>query len=229
MKLSIIIPVFNERGTIEEVMRRATNAPSLDYEKEIIVVDDKSTDGTKELLEKLKDRFDFILLHHSVNSGKGAAIKTALSSVSGDVVLIQDADLEYDVNDYENLLRIFDKKKTPIVYGSRNLKKDKEYSYLTYSLGGKLITFFCNAMFGSKLTDINTCYKLFRSDIIKNMGLKSDGFEFCEEVTVKALKGGYSIKEVPINYCPRKFSEGKKIRFKDGLIALWTVFKHRIK
>jgi glycosyltransferase involved in cell wall biosynthesis len=226
-KLSIIIPVFNEKGTIEEILRRIIAAPALDYEKEIIVVDDGSNDGTDKILKDLKQKFNFVLLEHVKNSGKGSAIKTALKKISGDLVLIQDADLEYSPRDYQALLRAFNKD-SPVVYGSRNLGKTRR-GYFLFFLGGRSLTFFLNLIFGSKLTDINTGYKLFRADIIKNINLQSDGFEFCEEVTAKILKSGYPIKEVPIHYYPRKFSEGKKLRFRDGLIGLWTILKHRIK
>lgn len=225
-KLSIIIPVFNEKNTIEEILKRVTLAPVLDYKKEIVVVNDGSTDGTEKLLKNLNKEFNFILLRHAKNSGKGAAIKTALKKASGDLVLIQDADLEYNPEDYENLLRAFGKD-SPVVYGSRNLGKARR-GYFLYFLGGRSLTFFLNLIFGSKLTDINTGYKLFRTDILKKIKLKSHGFEFCEEVTAKVLKLGYPIKEVPIHYYPRKFSQGKKLRFRDGIIALWTILKYRL-
>lgn len=225
-KLSIIIPVFNEKDTIKEILKRVATAPAFDYEKEIIVVDDGSTDGTRKILDDLKKKFNFILLEHAKNSGKGSAIKTALKKITGDLVLIQDADLEYDPKDYQNLLRTFGKD-SPVVYGSRNLGKARR-GYFLFFLGGRSLTFFLNLMFSSNLTDINTGYKLFRTDIIKNINLKTNGFEFCEEVTAKVLKSGYPIKEVPIHYYPRKFSEGKKLRFRDGLIAIWTIIKYKL-
>lgn len=228
MKLSIIIPVFNEKNTITEILNRVKTAPTVNYEKEIIVVDDGSKDGTEKILEKLKDKFNLILLVHVRNFGKGAAIKTALEKVSGNVVIIQDADLEYDPNDYQALLEVFEHG-FPVVYGSRNLKKEVKRGYLLYFLGGKILTAFCNFLFGSNLTDINTGYKLFRTDVIKRIHLKSNGFEFCEEVTAKILKSGYSIKEVPIHYFPREFSQGKKINFWDGIIGIWTIIKYKIK
>lgn len=210
-KLSIIIPVFNEKETIEEIIKRVIAAPSLDYQKEIIVVDDGSNDGTEKILENLKERFTFFLIRHPQNLGKGAAIKTGLQQTTGEIILIQDADLEYDPNDYQELLSAFNDN-SPVVYGSRNLGKAK-HGYFLYFLGGKFLTAFCNIMFGSNLTDINTGYKLFRGDIIKNINLESNGFEFCEEVTAKILKSGYPIKEVPIHYYPREFSQGKKNPF----------------
>lgn len=226
-KLSIIIPVFNEKKTIRDIIKKVILAPVLDYKKEIIVIDDGSNDGTEEILKSLKEKYNFSLLRHSKNLGKGAAIRTGLKKVTGEVVLIQDADLEYDPSDYQVLLNAFDKK-FPVVYGSRNLKR-KNRGYFLNFLAGKFLTIFFNILFGSHLTDITTGYKLFKSDIIKNINLESKGFEFCEEVTAKVLRSGYSIKEVPIHYYPRKFSQGKKIRFFDGIIALFTILKYRIK
>lgn len=227
MVLSIIIPVFNEAKTIAEVIKRVIAVPVFDWEKEIIVVDDGSNDGTEKILKNLQKKYNFLLLRHSENLGKGAAIKTGLKKVKGDFVLIQDADLEYDPNDYQILLAALDKN-SPVVYGSRILGKTKRGNLLYY-LGGRFLTLFFNFLFGSKLTDINTGYKLFRTDVLKNINLESNGFEFCEEVTAKILKFGYSIKEVPIHYYPRGHSQGKKIRVKDGLIALLTIIKYRIK
>lgn len=227
MTLSIIIPVFNEAKTIEEIIKRVIVAPVLDYQKEIIVVDDGSNDGTEKILKSLKERYNFLFLQHPKNLGKGAAIRTGLKKVTGDFVLIQDADLEYDPYDYQKLLDALDAN-SPIVYGSRYLGQGKR-GYFFYYLGGWFLTLFFNLLFGSRLTDINTGYKIFRTDIIKNVNLESNGFEFCEEVTAKILKSGYSIKEIPIHYYPRKFSQGKKIRFWDGLIVLLAIIKYRIK
>ena len=224
-KLSIIIPVFNEKETVEEILRRVMAAPALDFQKEIIVVDDGSTDGTERILKKLKEGGNFIFSRHPKNLGKGAAVKTGLKKATGGFILIQDADLEYDPNDYPNLLNALDTT-SPVVYGSRSLGLAKR-GYFFYYLGGRFLTLFFNLLFGSKLTDINTGYKLFRADIIKNINLESDGFEFCEEATAKILKAGYPIKEIPVRYHPRKFSQGKKVRAKDGLIALWTIIRYR--
>lgn len=224
-KLSIIIPAFNEKATVEELIKRVIDAPALDYQKEIIVVDDGSSDGTEMILERIESVFPFTLLRHEKNIGKGAAIKTALKFVTGDAVLIQDADLEYDPNDYEKLLLAFSDA-TPVVYGSRNLGNAKR-GYFFYFLGGRFLTALLNTFSGSNLSDINTCYKLFSRKIIEKIALQSDGFEFCEEVTAKVLKSGCSITEVPIRYYPRKFSEGKKIRFSDGLVAILAILKYK--
>lgn len=225
--ISIIIPVFNERLTIAEILKRTINASVLDYKKEIIVVDDGSNDGTEKILENLKEKFHFILLKHSQNLGKGAGIKTGLEQVTGDWVLIQDADLEYNPDDYPKLLGALSEK-SPVIYGSRNLEKQKR-GYWPYVLGAKFLNFLVNLLFGSKLTDVYTGYKLFPASLIKEISLTSRGFEFEIEITLKVLKKGIVIKEIPIHYYPRKFSEGKKIRCRDGLIGLWTVIKYWLK
>ncbi len=222
-KLSIIIPVYNEVKTLEKIISKINNI-NISLTKEIILVDDYSTDGTREIINNLKDRYKIVL--HNKNLGKGAAIHSALELVTGDYVIIQDADLEYDPNEYIKLINEIEKDDFKIVYGSRNLIKNPRFKK-TYYLGGKLITFITNILYKSKLTDVNTCYKLFHADIIKSLNLKQTGFSFCEEVTVKILKKGYKIKEVPINYYPRKFDEGKKIRMSDGFNAILTLIRYR--
>ncbi len=223
-KLTIIIPVFNEEKTILKLIKKVVLAKTPGLEKEIIIIDDGSTDKTKKILKELKEENNFIFLSHPQNMGKGAAIKTGLKKSSGDFILTQDADLEYDPNDFPFLLKAL--RISPVVYGSRNLGLAKR-GYFFYFLGGKLITLFFNLLFSSSLADLTTGYKLFRADIIKKANLQSNGFQFCEEITAKVLKLGYQIKEVPIHYFPRKFSEGKKIRFWDGIIAILTIIKYR--
>jgi glycosyltransferase involved in cell wall biosynthesis len=226
-KLSIIIPVYNEETTVNKIIKLSFNASTPHYKKEIIVVDDGSTDDTAKVLRN--NQKNAFILRHSQNKGKGSAIKTALNKASGDYILIQDADLEYHPNEYNKLLLAL----TPecnVIYGSRNLQRSKKGSkrgYLPFYLGGKFLTKVTNLLYNSNLTDITTGYKLFSSKILKNIKLQSNGFEFCEEVTVKLLKSGQTIKEVPINYLPRKYCEGKKIRLWDGLIGLWTIIKYR--
>jgi glycosyltransferase involved in cell wall biosynthesis len=226
-KLSIIIPILNEEATLEKILERVEQAPTLDYQKELILVDDGSTDRTKEILAGLKTRPDWVVLEHPKNFGKGRAIRTGLEAVTGQLVIIQDADLEYDPNDYQNLLRAFEETGS-VVYGSRNLNPEKR-GYFHYVLGVWFLTLVNNLLFGSKLTDAYTCYKLFPADLIKSIPLESNGFEFEAEITAKILKKGLFIKEVPIKYSPRKFFQGKKIRFKDGLLGLWTMVKYWIK
>lgn len=223
-KLSIIIPAYNEIKTLEEILKKI-NTVKIKIDKEIIIVDDFSTDGTIELVKKLSEKYKTIF--HDKNKGKGAAIKSALQLVTGDYVIIQDADLEYDPNEYINLIEEIKKGKYQIVYGSRNLKKNVRFKK-TYYYGGKLITFITNILYNSKLTDVNTCYKLFKTDILKSLNIEQERFSFCEEVTAKSLKRGYKIKEIPINYYPRNFDEGKKIRIIDGIKSILTLLKYRI-
>ena len=225
-KLSILIHAYNEEKTVSEVIRRVFEADTLNFEKEVIVVDDGSTDGTLSALKALSS-FPFVLVSHQKNLGKGAAVRTALRASSGDAILIQDADLELDTNDYPVLLRELTET-NHVVYGSRNLlPQTNNERYLMYALGGKILTNFFNILYGTKLTDINTAYKLFQKDIIRADDLESDGFEFCEEITAKLTRKGYRIQEVPIHYTPRTFIGGKKLRAKDGVIGLWTILKYR--
>ncbi|MCX6723592.1 MAG: glycosyltransferase family 2 protein [Candidatus Staskawiczbacteria bacterium] len=226
MKLSIIIPVFNEEKTIQEVIKRIADV-SLHVEKEIIIVDDCSTDKTLDILTSLKGKIDFKLLEHKINQGKGVAIKTGLGAVSGDFILIQDADLEYDPKDYPALIEPFLVGDTDIVYGSRNMIKNPRSSNL-YFWGGRLISFFFNFLYGANVSDINTGYKVFKKGILESLDLKEKRFSFCEEVTCKALRKGYKIKEVPIHYYPRSFQDGKKIRWwREGPKSILAMLKYR--
>jgi glycosyltransferase involved in cell wall biosynthesis len=227
-KLSIIIPVLNEEATLKKVLEQVSQAPVLEYEKEIIVVDDGSTDRTGEILDDSKERFSSIILRHDKNLGKGAALQTGLKAVTGQAVIIQDADLEYDPQDWPKLLKELDQPNIGAIYGSRNINPEKR-GYFHYVLGVWFLALVNNFLFGSKLTDTYTCYKLFPADLIKSIPLESNGFEIEAEVTAKILKRGLVIKEVPIKYSPRKFFQGKKIRFKDGLRGLWTIIKYWIK
>ncbi len=225
MKLSIIIPVYNEENTISQVIEKVENVK---IEKEIIVVNDGSSDRTGELLGRLKKKYNFLLLTHKKNQGKGAAIQTALNYVKGDMVIVQDGDLETDPNDYLKLIRPILEGETKIVYGSRNLLPSQEkLGY--YCWGGKFLTWLTNILYGSHLTDMTTCYKLFKTEILKNLELESRGFEFDAEVTAKVLKKNYSIVEVPIKYKPRTFKEGKKLRIKDGLKEAVVLLKYKFK
>jgi len=227
-KLSIIIPVFNEESTIEEIIEQVKNVPVFNYEKEIIVVNDGSNDKTGEILENIKEKYDLIILRHNKNMGKGKAIRTGLKAVTGSAVIIQDADLEYNPQDWTSLLKELNNSNIGAVYGSRNINSKKR-GYFHYVLGVKFLTFINNFLFKTKLTDIYTCYKLFPTHLIKSIKLNSNGFEVEAEMTAKILKKGLLIKEVPISYNPRKFKQGKKIRFKDGLIGIWTIVKYRFK
>ena len=225
-KLSIIIPVLNEESTIKEIIEQVEHASVLDYQKEIIIVDDGSSDNTKNILKDIKAQYNLIILEHQKNIGKGRALQTGFKAVTGNAVIIQDADLEYDPNDWDSLLKELNGSEIGAVYGSRNINSEKK-GYFHYVLGVKFLTFLNNLLFRSKLTDTYTCYKLFPADLIKSIQLDSDGFEIEAEMTAKILKKGLLIKEVPISYNPRKFKQGKKIRFKDGLIGIWTIIKYR--
>ncbi|MDD5031561.1 MAG: glycosyltransferase family 2 protein [Patescibacteria group bacterium] len=220
MKLSVIIPVYNEINTIAEIIERVGKVP---VEKEIIVVDDGSTDGTDKKIDGLPG---IKTLKHESNLGKGAAIRTGLALASGELVIIQDADLEYDPDDYLKLMAPIKEGLADAVYGSRNLGNNKPGT-MTYKWGGIFLSHLANFLYGLKITDEATCYKLFKTDILKSLNLKCRRFEFCPEVTAKLAKRGYKIKEIPISYSPRSFSEGKKIKWTDGLSAIFTLIKLR--
>jgi len=223
IKLSIIIPVYNEQKTIEQLLNKVRSVEVSDTEKEIIVVDDGSTDQTLEILKRQKN---IKVICHQKNQGKGAAFKTGLKNCLGDIVIIQDADLEYDPQDIKLCVEPILRKETKVVYGSRELnKKNKSHSDWLFFLGGKTVTWFTNLLYKSRLTDEPTCYKCFDARLIKSIDIKGNGFEWEPEITAKILKKGIKIKEVPISYFPRK--EGKKIKYRDGLKAIWTLIKYR--
>ena len=227
MTLSVIVPVFNEQNTIKEVLKQVSEAP-LTIDKEIIVVDDGSFDRTPQILQKLKKNFRFKLLSHPKNKGKGAAIKTGLAQAAGDFIIIQDADLEYDPKEYQKLINPLIKGQAKIVYGSRNLIKNPRFSKKNF-WGGKFLSFIFSSLFGQKITDINTCYKVFKKEVFAHITLKENDFAFCVEVSCQAAKAGYKIIEVPIHYRPRSFKEGKKMRcWHDGLRGLWCIIKCRV-
>ncbi|MEJ2745523.1 MAG: glycosyltransferase family 2 protein [bacterium] len=228
MKLSIIIPCYNEKGTILECLQRVVSVDLGAVEKEIIIVDDSSIDGTREILQGIDHGLAKIIFH-SNNSGKGLAIRNALNYVTGDVVIIQDADLEYDPNDYRKLLKVINDGHASVVYGSRRLNKANQWSYISSAFGGILLSILTNLLYRSKITDEPTCYKMFKTEVIKGIKLECIGFEFCPEITAKILKRGIDIKEVPISYMPRHIEEGKKINWRDGLVAIKTLIKYRFK
>ncbi len=233
MKVSIIIPVYNEKKTIEPILNKVFSAKlPLGMTYEVIVVDDASNDGTGKQLAKIKGNFQ--LLTHHQNQGKGAAIITGLSKVTGDFVLIQDADLEYNPGDYVRLLEPFKDKNVQVVYGSRLINYPlrlfgKHKTPLPLHLvANKFLTHLTNFLYGHKVTDMETGYKVFRRDLMASLNLKSIRFDFEPEVTAKILKKGIKIMEVPITVLPRSYAEGKKIGWRDGLIAIWTLIKYRI-
>jgi len=222
MKLSVVIPVYNEKGTIREIIQRVK---AINIEKEIIIVDDFSTDGTREFLKELAANGEKVFFHEK-NMGKGAALRTGFQHITGDYVVVQDADLEYDPEDYHKLLVPVLKGKADVVYGSR-FTGERRNMFLHHWLGNKFLTFMTDILYNTTLSDMETCYKLFRADIIKGINIKSNRFNFEPEITAKILKQGIRIYEVPISYTGREFSEGKKITWVDGLSALWALIKFR--
>jgi glycosyltransferase involved in cell wall biosynthesis len=221
-KLSIIIPSYNEEKTIIEVLNRIKNV-KLDYAKEIIVVDDGSKDSTLSLLKDYKGQ-KIKIIPHKVNSGKGAAVRTGIDNASGDIILIQDADLEYNPQDYASLLRPIEKGEN-VVYGSRMINAPKQKGLHYY--GNIFLTFMTNILFGKKITDMETGYKVIKKEVLNGIKLKAKSFDFEPEITAKILKRGYRISEVPISFNPRSFKEGKKINVIDGFKALYYLIKYR--
>ncbi len=224
MTLSIIIPIYNEKATLLKILEKVERADTLGLEKEIILIDDGSTDGTKELLKTLENQYKII--YHQKNQGKGAALKNGFKAATGEFILIQDADLEYSPQNYPQLLRPALENKADVVFGSRNLKKNPTDN-LKFYLGRRLTNLFLNILCGSRLTDYWTCYKVFKAPVIKNLVLECNRFDIEGEMTVKIIKKGYKIIEVPIDYFPRSAKTGKKIKPKDGLIAIWKTIKYR--
>jgi len=225
LRASVVIPCFNERDTVLELIDRVVAAP---VDKEIIVVDDCSTDGTRALLQKrLEERGDIILELRARNGGKGASVQAGLRHATGDVVIIQDADLEYDPADYPILLRPIQMGKAKVVYGSRFIGEHRAM-YFWHSLGNKFLTLVCNVLFDTTLTDMETCYKVFTIDIARQLKLREPRWGFDPEITGRILKMGNRIYEVPISYAGREFNEGKKISWRDGFVVLLTLLRSRI-
>jgi dolichol-phosphate mannosyltransferase len=222
MKVSVIMPVFNEEKTLMTILDRVQAVP---IDKEIIIVDDCSVDSTRRLLSTIRSE-NVRVFFHEKNMGKCAAVRTALPHVTGDIVIIQDGDLEYDPADYPRLVQPILDGQTNVVYGSRVLAHSP-ISYRRYNWGAKFITWVANLLYGLHLTDLYTCYKVIRTDVMLSLDLRCRGFEFCPEVTAKLSRLGHRIVEVPISYNPRPFEDGKKIRGVDGLIGLWTLWRYR--
>jgi glycosyltransferase involved in cell wall biosynthesis len=225
MKLSIVIPVYNEKDTILKVLDRVRQ---VDLPKEIIVVDDNSTDGTREILQSLPASSDLRVLFQPENQGKGAALRTGFSAVTGDIVVIQDADLEYDPAEYSRLIDPILANKADVVYGSRFLGGPHRVLFYWHSLGNRILTTLSNMLTDLNLTDMETCYKVFRAEILKEITLRENRFGFEPEFTAKVGKRRYRIFEVPISYSGRDYSEGKKIGWKDGIAALYFIIKYRL-
>jgi len=225
MKLSIVMPVFNEKNTIEEIISRIQSV-DVGIKKEIILVDDCSNDGTREILEKI-DQKNIKVYFHSKNQGKGAALQTGFSNVEGDIILIQDADLEYDPREYPRLLEPILDGRADAVYGSRFLCDPHRVLFFWHYVGNKILTTLTNMTSNLNLTDIETCYKVFKKEILDKITLKSKRFGFEPEITIKLAKLKCRIYEVPISYSGRDYSEGKKIRWKDGVSAIFHIFKYK--
>jgi len=220
------MPVFNERGTLSEILRqiRAVDLPGV--EVEIVAVDDGSTDGSGEILREEAKAGDLLFLQHEENRGKGAAVRTAIQHTTGDLLLIQDADLEYDPRDYPTLIQPIQEGRVSVVYGSRFLGPRKAMLFW-HMLGNKLLTLTTNILYNTILSDMETCYKCFRADVVKDIPLHARRFEFEPEITAKVLKRGHRIFEVPISYYGREYHEGKKISWRDAPVAFWTLLKYR--
>ncbi|MEZ0396931.1 MAG: glycosyltransferase family 2 protein [Anaerolineales bacterium] len=224
MKLSVIIPVYNEVKSIEEIIRRVR---STHLAEEIIVVDDGSTDGSRERLAALDKGDDLRVLLHEKNQGKGAAVRTGITAASGEVILIQDADLEYDPHEYPRLLQPIADGLADVVYGSRFLGAPHRAILFWNMVANKLLTLLTNILYNNILTDMETGYKVFRREVVAEMPLRARRFDFEPEFTAKVLKRKWRVYEVPISFHPRDYSEGKKIRMKDAFIAVWTLLKYR--
>ncbi len=248
MKLSVLIPCYNELDTIQEIVDQVravdirlqvrdghaaksetpAGAVEMVLEKEIIIVDDGSQDGTREILPKLAQLPGVWVYYHDQNRGKGAAVRTAIEKATGDILLVQDADLEYDPREYPVLVRPIIEGRSQVVYGSRFLGGPRKAMFFTHMMGNKMLTLFTNILFDTILSDMETCYKVFTRPVAEQLRLKSHGWGFDPEITAKILKRGYRIYEVPISYNGREYNEGKKISWRDGLTVMWTLLKYRL-
>jgi glycosyltransferase involved in cell wall biosynthesis len=225
MKLSVVIPVYNERRTVREIVKRVESVP---IQKEIVLVDDCSTDGTRDILGQLTSRDELKIVYHDVNRGKGAALRTGFQNVTGDVVVVQDADLEYDPREYDKLLQPIANGQADVVYGSRFAGGEcHRVLYFWHSVGNKFLTLMSNAFTNLNLTDMETCYKMFRREVIQAIDVEENRFGFEPEVTGKVAALGCRVYEVGISYGGRTYAEGKKIGWKDGVRAIWCIIKYR--
>lgn len=249
LRLSIIIPVYNEEETLEEIVQRVRavdlsgfvsgsssstsdddrEMSSVSFERELVLVDDGSTDGTHAILHRWQNEApsDMRIIFHKENSGKGAALRTGFQHATGDILVIQDADLEYDPRDYSKLIQPIVEGTTDVVYGSRFLGGPRTAMTMSHMLGNKGVTLIMNLVYGTVLSDMETCYKCFRREVVQDLTLNSRRFDIEPEITAKILKQGHTIFEVPIRYHGRAFHEGKKLTWRDGFNAVWTILKYR--
>ncbi len=223
MKLSVIVPVYNEKRTIELLLERVRAVP---IEKEIIVVDGNSYDGTKELLRRQETRPDILIIYQAQRMGRGNALKQGLKIATGDIVIFQDADLELDPNDYPNLIAPIEAGNATVVFGSRFLQGKPNMGFLQY-WGNKVINWMVNLLYGTRLTDVETCYQVFKRDAIADLNIRNNDFAFTVELAVKLIRKELRIQEIPITYIPRGRTEGKKVYWKDGFVSLYTLIKYR--
>ncbi len=222
--VSVVMPAYNELGTIEEIVRRVLGVP---LRVELIVVDDCSTDGTRERLRAMQSELGFTLLLQPKNSGKGAALRAGFARVAGDIVVIQDADLEYSPEEYPSLIELISGGQADVVYGSRFLGRHRVFLFTHYA-GNRAITLLTNILYNTMLTDMETCFKVMRVEVLRSMTLKSNRFGIEPELTAKIFKRGYRVYEIPITYNGRGYAEGKKITWRDGIVAIWTLLKYRL-
>jgi glycosyltransferase involved in cell wall biosynthesis len=221
--LSVVIPVFNESETIEEIIRRVVAVP---VRTQLIVVDDASTDGTRDILTRLQQKLGFTLLLQPTNQGKGAALRRGFEAVRGDLVAIQDADLEYSPEEFPMLIELICQGRADVVYGSRFLGRHRVFMFSHY-VGNRALTFVTNILYNTMLSDMETCYKVMRTEVLRSMTLRSNGFGIEPELTAKIFKRKYRVYEVPITYNGRGHDAGKKIGWRDGVVALWVLFRYR--
>jgi len=221
--LSVVMPVYNEKDTIEEIIPRVLAVP---LRIELIVVDDGSKDGTRDLLTELNKKHAFKLIFQPKNAGKGAALRRGFEEVTGDIVVIQDADLEYSPEEFPELIELICQGRADVVYGSRFLGRHRVFLFTHYA-GNRLLTLITNVLYNTMLTDMETCYKVMRTEVLRSFKLESPGFAIEPELTAKIFKRGYRVYEVPITYDGRGYEEGKKITWRDGVVALWVLLKYR--